>query len=54
MVKHVKNYQNCLEEGEAKEFEDEVSYLLEGLQASQPLPVRYASTNFIPMQRIFG
>nr|XP_018670035.1 wings apart-like protein homolog isoform X2 [Ciona intestinalis] len=43
VVKHVKNYQNCLEEGEAQEFEDEVNYLLEGLQSSQPVSVRCLS-----------
>ncbi|XP_076825241.1 wings apart-like protein homolog isoform X1 [Clavelina lepadiformis] len=43
VVKHVKNYQNCLEEGEAKEFEDDVDYLIEGLQSSQPIPVRCLS-----------
>nr|CAB3267662.1 wings apart-like protein homolog [Phallusia mammillata] len=43
VVKHVKNYQNCLEEGEAQEFEDDVEYLLEGLQPSQPFSIRCLS-----------
>jgi len=47
VVKHVKNYQNCLEEGEAKEFEDEVEYLLDGLQPSQPIPIRFRAFVFL-------
>uniref|UniRef100_H2Z9U5 WAPL domain-containing protein n=1 Tax=Ciona savignyi TaxID=51511 RepID=H2Z9U5_CIOSA len=43
VVKHVKNYQNCVVEGEAQEFADEVDYLLEGLQSSQPTSVRCLS-----------
>jgi len=53
VVKHVKNYQNCLEEGETKEFEDEVNYLLEGLQPSQPLSVRYVEAIVIETTTTF-
>lgn len=41
MVQHVKNYQNCLEEGEIQEFKDEVTYLVGGLQKSHPVSVRW-------------
>nr|XP_039272950.1 wings apart-like protein homolog isoform X2 [Styela clava] len=40
VVRHVKNYQNCLEEGEIQEYEDEVLYLQEGLPSHQPISVR--------------
>ncbi|XP_077973803.1 wings apart-like protein homolog isoform X2 [Styela clava] len=39
-VRHVKNYQNCLEKGEIQEYEDEVLYLQEGLPSHQPISVR--------------
>ncbi|XP_039272921.2 wings apart-like protein homolog [Styela clava] len=43
VVRHVKNYQNCLEEGEIQEYEDEVLYLQEGLPSHQPISVRCLS-----------
>lgn len=40
VVRNVKEAHECQEYGEKQEFQDDVDYILDGLQSSQPLPTR--------------
>lgn len=40
VVRNVKEAHECQEHGETQEFHDDVDYILDGLQCSQPLATR--------------
>ena len=40
VVANVKQAHECQEHGETQEFEDDIEYIMDGLDDSQPLPVR--------------
>ena len=59
VVRNVKEAHECQEYGEKQEFQDDVDYILDGLQSSQPLPTRclrynaYTSINHRQLIPIF-